>query len=210
MVEGRWTVERWSEKKTDSGGDRRVGRSGREEERGEAGARAAGGCRGGRRFGVRGRRGLLLRGLWTLRCVCARSGKVGWSGHRKARWRSRRCKARREEYCVVTDSDRSVVAWVASNRGVGAQDVMARFGVGRTVVASDPSRSPGRARHIGPSAPGRRAPSPRRTQVPRREKRGRRSEGPGATHDRRLELRASRGSCQREGSEHRSPRTSPA
>jgi hypothetical protein len=79
----------------------------------------------------------------------------------------------------------------------------------------------------GPSAPGRRAPSPRGPQAPRREQPRRRSEGPrrdsghqprgkhrqeaaafkqgmdlppfGATHDRRLELRASRGSCQREG-----------
>jgi hypothetical protein len=34
------------------------------------------------------------------------------------------------------------------------------------IVASDPSRSPGRARHMGPSAPGRRASSPRQTQVP--------------------------------------------
>ena len=45
------------------------------------------------------------------------------------------------------------------------------------IVASDASRSPGRARHMGLSAPGRRAPSPRRTQVPRRERRRRRSEG---------------------------------
>jgi transposase len=35
---------------------------------------------------------------------------------------------------VITDRDRSVVAWVASIGGVSAQDVMARFGVGRTVT----------------------------------------------------------------------------
>jgi hypothetical protein len=34
---------------------------------------------------------------------------------------------------VVTDRDRSVVAWVAVIGAVSAQDVMARFGVGRTV-----------------------------------------------------------------------------
>jgi hypothetical protein len=34
---------------------------------------------------------------------------------------------------VVTDRDRSVGAWVAVIGGVSAQDVMARFGVGRTV-----------------------------------------------------------------------------
>jgi hypothetical protein len=33
---------------------------------------------------------------------------------------------------VVTDRDRSVVEWVASIGAVSAQDVMARFGVGRT------------------------------------------------------------------------------
>jgi hypothetical protein len=35
---------------------------------------------------------------------------------------------------VVTDRDRSVVAWVAVIGAVSAQDVMARFGVGRTVA----------------------------------------------------------------------------
>jgi hypothetical protein len=34
---------------------------------------------------------------------------------------------------VVTDRDRSVVAWIAVVGAVSAQDVMARFGVGRTV-----------------------------------------------------------------------------
>jgi len=34
---------------------------------------------------------------------------------------------------VVTDRDRSVVAWIAVIGAVSAQDVMARFGVGRTV-----------------------------------------------------------------------------
>jgi transposase len=34
---------------------------------------------------------------------------------------------------VVTDRDRAVVAWVAVIGAVSAQDVMARFGVGRTV-----------------------------------------------------------------------------
>jgi hypothetical protein len=34
---------------------------------------------------------------------------------------------------VVTDRDRSVVQWVAVIGAVSAQDVMARFGVGRTV-----------------------------------------------------------------------------
>src|SRR3954462_3573617 len=34
---------------------------------------------------------------------------------------------------MVTDRDRSVVAWVAVIGAVSAQDVMARFGVGRTV-----------------------------------------------------------------------------
>jgi hypothetical protein len=99
------------------------------------------------------------------------------------------------------------------------------------IVARDQSRSPGRARRMGPFAPGRRAPSPRRTQHPdgsnagdlvkarggdpghqprgkhRQEaaafKQGMELPQLGATHDRRLELRASRGSCQREGSEHR-------
>jgi hypothetical protein len=40
---------------------------------------------------------------------------------------------RRREVGVVTDRDRSVVAWVGVIGAVGAQDVMARFGVGRTV-----------------------------------------------------------------------------
>ena len=35
---------------------------------------------------------------------------------------------------MVTDRDRSVVAWVAVIGAVSAQDVMARFGVGRTVA----------------------------------------------------------------------------
>jgi hypothetical protein len=34
---------------------------------------------------------------------------------------------------VVTDRGRSVVAWIAVIGAVSAQDVMARFGVGRTV-----------------------------------------------------------------------------
>jgi len=34
---------------------------------------------------------------------------------------------------VVTDWDRSVVAWIAVIGAVGAQDVMKRFGGGRTV-----------------------------------------------------------------------------
>ena len=34
---------------------------------------------------------------------------------------------------MVTDRDRSVVAWIAVIGAVSAQDVMARFGVGRTV-----------------------------------------------------------------------------
>jgi hypothetical protein len=46
------------------------------------------------------------------------------------------------------------------------------------IVAGDRSRCPGRARHMGPSAPGRRAPSPGRTQVPRREQRRRRRSDP--------------------------------
>jgi hypothetical protein len=40
---------------------------------------------------------------------------------------------RREETPVVTDRDRSVVQWVAVIGAVSAQDVMARFGVRRTV-----------------------------------------------------------------------------
>jgi hypothetical protein len=40
---------------------------------------------------------------------------------------------RHREVCVVTDRDRSVVAWVAVIGAVSAQDVMARFGVGGTV-----------------------------------------------------------------------------
>ena len=46
------------------------------------------------------------------------------------------------------------------------------------ILASDPSRSPGRARRMGPCGTRRRAPSPRRTQVPRRQQRRRRSEDP--------------------------------
>jgi hypothetical protein len=34
---------------------------------------------------------------------------------------------------VVTDRDRSLVAWIAVIGAVSAQDVMARFGVARTV-----------------------------------------------------------------------------
>jgi hypothetical protein len=40
---------------------------------------------------------------------------------------------RQREEPVVTDRDRSVVAWIAVIGAVGAQDVMAKFGVGRTV-----------------------------------------------------------------------------
>jgi hypothetical protein len=40
---------------------------------------------------------------------------------------------RQREVGVVTDRDRSVVAWVAVIGAVSAQDVMAHFGVGRTV-----------------------------------------------------------------------------
>jgi hypothetical protein len=35
---------------------------------------------------------------------------------------------------VVTDRDRSVVCWIAAIGASRAQDVMARFGMGRTVV----------------------------------------------------------------------------
>jgi hypothetical protein len=105
------------------------------------------------------------------------------------------------------------------------------------IVASDASRSLGRARHRVPSAPGRRAPSPRKRRYPdgsnagdvvkarsgdpvhqrrgqhRREaaafKQGMDLPQFGATHDRRVELRASRGSCQRR-QRAPSPRTSPA
>lgn len=35
---------------------------------------------------------------------------------------------------MITDRDRSVVAWVVVIGAVSAQDVMARFGVGRTVA----------------------------------------------------------------------------
>jgi hypothetical protein len=41
---------------------------------------------------------------------------------------------RQREGRVVTDRDRSVVAWVGTVGAVSAQDVMARFGVGRTVA----------------------------------------------------------------------------
>src|SRR4051794_27479642 len=44
-----------------------------------------------------------------------------------------RCRSSKGEQAVVTDRDRSVVAWVAVIGAVSAQDVMARFGVGRTV-----------------------------------------------------------------------------
>jgi hypothetical protein len=106
------------------------------------------------------------------------------------------------------------------------------------ILASDPSRSPGRARRIGSSAPGaehhrrgeRRYPDgsnagdvvKARGGEPGHQPRGKhRQEAAafkqgkdlpqlGATHDLRLELRASRVPCEREGSEHRPPRTSPA
>jgi len=99
------------------------------------------------------------------------------------------------------------------------------------IAASDPSRSPGRARYMGPLAPGRRAPRRGERRYPEgsiaghvekarggdpgHQPRGKhRQEAAafkqgmdlpqlGATHGGRLELRASRGSCQREGSEHR-------
>ena len=71
-----------------------------------------------------GTQGCVARGLGRF---WGRAGGCGdcFGAMREGSWR--RC-------CVVTDRDRSVVAWVAVIGAVSVVDVMARFGVGRTVA----------------------------------------------------------------------------
>ena len=74
-------------------------------------------------------------GEWeTRRALCAGVGtfRVQRDRRRVIGYGGMRCGSQREEP-VVTDRDRSVVAWLAVVGAVSAQDVMARFGVGRTV-----------------------------------------------------------------------------